>query len=196
VRAKRLVCSSLVLVALAARLAAAQPTTVPATAAAPSKFANPQKAIGKPLGLMLGGMALFAIIGGVADFRAGMATGGVMATIGPSAAHISAGEKGHALVTSCVRGAALGVVTYAAVQFFGWIDDDRDEDPPSRPEHTTELVLGGLGVYAAVALYDIIDAPSAFRRARRREAAHVTVAPTVVSAGGTRAPGLVLGGTF
>jgi len=193
----RLVWLSLVLVVLASRVAAAQPSTVAPAPPPTPKFKNPPIAVGMSLGATFGGLVFFAALSNAIDDDAwrdaALVCVGASVAVGPSAGHLYAGEYGHSAVTSVIRGAAFGAFAYGVAKWAETLDSDdfsRDDD------NSEAYMLGGLGVWGALTLYDFIDGPSALRRANRRAAAHVTVAPTVVSAGGTRAPGLVLGGSF
>lgn len=139
-------------------------------------------ASGLALGSTLGGLAV-----GVAlcpfNPLAGMAVAVLSVGIGPAIGHAYAGEWGHAALTSLGR-LALGGGGYTLF-VIGLVVEALSGEGESTPRHSSagiammaSGVALGLGA-AALAIYDIVDAPGAARRANRRRPAALAVAPLV-----------------
>jgi len=117
---------------------------------------------------------------------AGVVVAGTGVVIGPSIGHFYAGETGHALGTSGLRllafGNTFGLGLLGLVTMYG---GNRQDSAPGW------MLLGMAGISGAAGLglvaYDLVDAPSAARRANRE----------AQSAGGDRAlvPSLTAGPT-
>ena len=150
------------------------------------------------LGTPAAGFALIAASGSEDD-SAGMATLGVIALlVGPSAGHIYAGETGHAVGMTLVRGAAAlallaGVIKATTVYAVDCVDcsgshyDDGDDG-------STLMWVGGISLVAAT-VYDIIDAPRAARRRNAKERGY-GVQPMMVGTSNAKSPGIGLVGSF
>lgn len=116
------------------------------------------------------------------------------AVVAPAAGHLYAGEGKHALVSSGVRAAGLGVFAIGFEMSFCLFCSDDDPDVGERRTGTM-LAFAGLATYVGATLYDVIDAHQAAGRSNRRRALALTPAVLPTTDGG-RAPGLVLGGAF
>ncbi len=150
------------------------------------------------IGTTAAGFALIAAAGKQQD-GAGMGTLGVLALmIGPSAGHIYAGETGHAVGMSLLRGGAAvafiaGVVQATTVAYADCIDQctgyagDRDNG-------ATLMWVGGISFVAAT-VYDIIDAPRAARR-RNTKTRQWQMAPMMVGTSNAKLPGMGFSGSF
>lgn len=148
-------------------------------------------ATGLAIGGTLAGFGLMAA-GGALESESLTWTGLGVALVGPSAGHIYAGEGRHALVTSSLRAGSFGMFAVGFSMSF-CIFDCEDKSVSER-RNGELLAFGGLGLYVATTLYDIVDAHQATRRANRAAAA---AAPAVLtSPDGNRAPGMVLTGAF
>jgi hypothetical protein len=113
----------------------------------------------------------------------------VLSAAGPSAGHLYAGEPGHALRWTAIRGAGLLVgVTGTSVAIHGY---DRDQGYWFAAATFATI---GLATYAAGLSWDLFDAHRAAGRANRRTAAaqsRIAVTPTMGSS-----PGLAIVGVF
>jgi hypothetical protein len=149
-------------------------------------------ATGLAIGGTLGGFAMM-VVGANAEAESLAWVGLGVTTVGPSAGHLYAGESGHALATTAIRAGAIAIFAVGFDMSFCLFDcEDRDVEERRNGEL---LAFGGLGLFAAATVYDIVDAHQAARRANRRAAA--TPVPVVLtSPDGHRAPGLVLTGRF
>ncbi len=162
---------------------------------APTDGKSPAMAVALSLGVTGAGFAALAMTDDMnnSDASSALAVAGVTLIVGgPSAGHIYAGESHHALATTALRAAGLGVGAVAAVSMIDFCWDECPEE-----DHTgagIALALG-LGVYAGATLYDFIDAAGAARRANRR-ASSVRLAPTALASQRGIVPGMVLGGSF
>jgi len=150
------------------------------------------------LGTTAAGFALLAA-GGKSGGDGTMTLGLLTLLIGPSAGHIYAGETGHAVGMSLVRGAGLiafvaGVVK--ATMVYGASDcfDCDHYDSGNRDNAATLMWVGGLSFVAAT-LYDIIDAPRAARRRNAKERSYM-VQPMFVQSPGGAVPAVGFGGKF
>lgn len=151
------------------------------------------------LGATTGGFLLLASAGKQQDGGGEMATLGVLALmIGPSAGHIYAGETGHAVGMSLVRGGAAiafvaGIVkattAYSGSDCIDWCEGSRDSD-----NGATLMWVGGL-TFVAATVYDIIDAPRAAHRRNLKERQY-SVAPMIVGSATSRTPGIGFAGKF
>jgi hypothetical protein len=150
------------------------------------------------LGTTAAGFALLAAAG-KQDDGGGMGTLGVLALmIGPSAGHIYAGETGHAVGMSLVRGGAAVVfiagvlkatMVYGASDCIDWCDSTNNRD-----DGATMMWVGGLSFVAAT-VYDIVDAPRAARR-RNNKTRQWQVNPMMVGTSNAKTPGMGFAGRF
>ncbi len=149
-------------------------------------------ATGLAIGGTVAGFALMAA-GGAQDSEAMGWIGLGVATVGPAAGHFYAGETGHGLVTTTIRAASIASFAVGFEMSFCLFDcANRDV---ARRRTGDMLAFGGLGLYAATTIYDLVDAHQAAQRANRR----LAMAPTpalLITPDGNRAPGMVLAGRF
>jgi hypothetical protein len=179
--------AAMALVLFSARLAGAQAAPSPTVSPAPK---SPWIAAGLSVGVTAAGLGIGAFADAVdpeadspATIAAFVASYAIFAA-GPSAGHWYAGERGHALRWTAIRGAGLAALAgglYLALD----ADDDRGDVPG------VLLAAGGATALAVGLYWDFYDSPRAARRANRRAAAQLQLAPL-----GARGAGLVLGGTF
>ncbi len=150
------------------------------------------------LGTTAAGFALLAAAGGQRDGGAEMGTLGVVALlVGPSAGHLYAGETGHAVGMSLVRGGAAiafiaGVIkatTVYGADCIDWCEPSRDSD-----NGATLMWVGGISFVAAT-VYDIIDAPRAARR-RNTKTRQWQMNPMMVGTSNAKTPGMGFAGRF
>jgi hypothetical protein len=151
------------------------------------------------LGTTAAGLALLAAAGKQENGGGGTATLGLLALlIGPSAGHIYAGETGHAVGMSLLRGAALvafvaGVLKQTMVYGADCIDCS-DYHGSDSDNGATLMWVGGLSFIAAT-VYDIIDSPRAARRRNAKERSYM-VQPMFVQSPAGAVPALGFGGKF
>lgn len=152
------------------------------------------------LGTTAAGFALLASAANQ-DNGGGMGTLGVLALlIGPSAGHIYAGETGHAVGMSLVRGGAAiaflaGVIkatTVYATDSGDCIDWCNSGDSDNG---ATLMWVGGL-TFVAATVYDIIDAPRAARRRNAKERQFAVQPMFVGTAANSKTPGIGFAGKF
>ncbi|MBP9207766.1 MAG: hypothetical protein KBG28_27630 [Kofleriaceae bacterium] len=199
------------LAALPAGPAAAQPAMTAPAAPAPvdadAEREDGPKSPGTALLYSLGGTAAaLALSTAGANAPEGSAAGGAMSTVGalglwlaPSFGHWYAGNgftKGLGL-----RLAGGGVATLGIIGFVGCAFSSGHGDGGSDCTVPGLLMLSGAGMFVGGAAHDIATAPREARRYNARHAAarrytSVQAVPALVSAGGARAPGLGLAGTF
>jgi hypothetical protein len=113
--------------------------------------------------------------------------GEAVSAFGPSAGHFYAGEVGHGLATSVIRGGALFAADVIVVLAF---EDDFDQNSGEG------FFLGSLAVAAGLGLYDWIDAPRAARRANERNGFVLGFAPMAPDRDGHPTLGFALVGKF
>ena len=121
------------------------------------------------------GLALGTTLGGAAMF------------VGPSAGHIYAGENGHAVGMTLLRGAG------AATFLYGLMTDTIVADGPkeySQHASARPLMVLGAAVFLGGTLYDMFDAHRAVRRANAENG--VVVAPMISA----RSAGVAVAGSF
>ncbi|MBA2538873.1 MAG: hypothetical protein H0V17_04495 [Deltaproteobacteria bacterium] len=162
---------------------------------------NPVKSEGTATMLALGttaaGFVLMAA-GGQSGGDGAITMGLLTLLVGPSAGHIYAGESGHAVGMTLVRGAALvafvaGVIKSTMVYGIDCVDCE-SSNSGDRDNAGTLMWVGGLSFIAA-SVYDIIDAPRAARRRNAKERSYM-VQPMFVQAPGGAVPAVGLGGKF
>lgn len=119
-----------------------------------------------------------------ADFAPVGVAGALLLVVGPSAGHFYAGEWGHGLGMSALRGAGAlvalgGFIVASSVTYDGG---------PGANDHQKAwaVAAAGAGVYLATTIYDLLDAHDAVRRER------ATVAPMALTGGA----GLMVAGRF
>jgi hypothetical protein len=157
-------------------------------------------------------LALGSTAVGLAMFRTGFAlrngalargltlSGALGATLGPSAGHFYCAYPGsiiRGVLMSAGRAGALSLVMSLA----GVSQDEFLQKKDSRPEErigmgAAAVILYGMLAYAGLTTWDVIDASFAARRANarsRREAARLSIVPTVAPNAGT---GMTLIGSF
>jgi hypothetical protein len=151
------------------------------------------------VGTTAAGFALIAAAGKQQDGGGAMGTVGVLALlIGPSAGHIYAGETGHAVGMTLVRGGAAiaflagvlkATMVYSTSDCFdcGHASGDRDDG-------VTLMWVGGLSFVAAT-VYDIIDAPRAAKR-RNAKDRQFSMQPMMVGTANGPSPGIGFAGKF
>jgi hypothetical protein len=105
--------------------------------------------------------------------------GTTLLVVGPSAGHLYAGDSGEAVGMSLVRGGAAALFYVGLTRLIDSCESDSCDDGKSE-----YMMLGGLGLWTAAAVYDMIDAPRAVARANARMA----VTPT--------GNGIAIAGTF
>ncbi len=168
------------------------PMAQPQPMAAPVIEGSSMKSEGTATMLALGTTAAgFALLAAAGKQQEGgeMGTLGVLALmIGPSAGHIYAGETGHAVGMTLVRGGAalafiVGVVKATTVYA------SRDSD-----NGATLMWVGGISFVAAT-VYDIIDAPRAAHR-RNNKTRQWQVNPMMVGTSNATTPGMGFSGRF
>jgi len=126
--------------------------------------------------------------GGIASGELGLfIVGEAVSAFGPSAGHFYAGEIGHGLATSVIRGGALFAADVILVLAF---EDDWDQNSGEG------LFLGSLAVAAGLGLYDWIDAPRAARRTNERNGLILGFAPMAPDREGHPTLGFALVGKF
>lgn len=103
---------------------------------------------------------------------ASVLTATTLMVIGPSAGHLYAGDSGEAVGMSLVRAGGLGVAFYG----FSRMVDDLDDCAEACGDHGLLVAVGGLGIWSAAAIYDLIDAPRAAARANARR--RMSIVPT------------------
>lgn len=167
----------------------------PTSRAAPAPaHRSPWGASGLAFGATVGGWAIGAIASSADEDasstlgRLGLGLSFAVAAIGPSAGHLYAGERGHAVRWSLIRAGGLGVgVAGVALAVRGY-DRDCGYAFPS-------AVAAALGasVYFAGFYWDLYDAHRAAARANRRAAASVRMVVTPMLGPGS---GLQLSGSF
>lgn len=144
------------------------------------------------IGGTVAGFALMAV-GGEQDSATLSWIGLGVATVGPAAGHVYAGETGHGLLTSSIR--AASIASFAVGFDMSFCLFDCANANVERRRTGDLLAFAGLGLYAAATIYDVVDAHQAARRANHRLAA--TAAPALMTTpDGNRAPGMVLAGRF
>ncbi len=126
--------------------------------------------------------------------------GALLALIGPSAGHIYAGENGHAVKMSLLRGAGVTVMMVGLLSMFSAGKPCGDCVPTNHDDNTTTgekmMIAGGL-TFAIATAYDLFDAHRAARRANERAQPKMwTLVPSALAASGTIAPALTLSGRF
>jgi len=153
------------------------------------------------VGTTAAGFALFAIgVHGGREGSPGMATLGVLsAIIGPSAGHIYAGETGHAVGMTVVRGAgliafAVGAIGMTSTTVADCIDCAPTHAHDDKASSERLMWIGGVA-FVASTIYDIVDAPRAARR-RNDKTKLVTFAPTVVGTSTGIVPAVGINGRF
>jgi hypothetical protein len=159
---------------------------VPALARADSdrspRPASPGIAFGLSTGATAAGGLLLVLATESSDDRVAVAStliGGGLLVVGPSAGHLYVGESGEAVGMSLLRGGALALAYAGFTRFFDECEGSYCDD------QTGELMmLGGVGLWTAAAVYDMIDAPRAAARANAR----IAVTPT--------GNGIAISGTF
>lgn len=151
------------------------------------------------LGTTAAGFALLAAAGKQENGGGGTGTLGVLALmIGPSAGHIYAGETGHAVGMSLVRGGAAlafiaGVIQATTVYAVDCVNpctgytDNHDNG-------ATLMWVGGISFVAAT-VYDLIDAPRAARR-RNTKTQQWQMSPMIVGTANAKTPGMGFSGRF
>jgi len=185
-------------------MAAPMPMTMPMAMPMGMSYPTPESPDAKnentatmlALGTTAAGLALTA--GAIHSKQGGMGTVGVLTLIvGPSAGHIYAGEAGHALGMSVLRGGGLlaffvGLIeaTSSAVAV-----DCLDCATHSDRESGSRLMWAGGIAFVASTIYDIIDAPRAARR-RNDKARMFVVAPSLVPTATGMAPAVGVSGRF
>jgi len=127
-----------------------------------------------PWGLLFGGVLV-------------LAGGGV----GPSAGHIYAGDTTRAIVMSSIRGALIS--TGVATGVFGVM---RSTEHLSKINALTVTSLVCFGAAGALAIWDVVDAPFAAKRANRRRSLALYPLPLLGSHEGAATAGLAVAGTF
>jgi hypothetical protein len=183
----------------------------PTPYAYPAPIASEQKSEGVATALAIGATtAGFMMIGsGASRGGDGMITAGLITmVIGPSAGHIYAGETGHAVKMSLLRGA--GFVTFMAGAIKATTVHDVAPAEPCvdcvqpQPQHSsnnrdnagTLMWIGGL-TFVAASVYDMLDASRAARRTNIKNAHMLTVVPSYAQTqSGAVAPGVALTGRF
>jgi len=193
-------CFAVALVLVLSGTAVAQPALTPPVApVTPAAPETPHKDEGTATFLALGGttLGIMALYGGAQAENEGLLLLGLATlAVGPSAGHIYAGDNGHAVKASLVRGGGIVLFGLGAITLLS--SGDCIDDGPCDDGSTGEVALwtGGL-VFAAATLFDIVDASMAVKRANARHARAWTIAPTPMPASsGTRLPGLSVIGRF
>lgn len=105
-------------------------------------------------------------------------TGLGLGVVAPSLGHVYAGEYGHALVTTALRGGALYGLYYAE----------------TRTENGSLLAIGSAMVLTGLIAYDVVDARRAADRRNARE--EVRIVPAALGGDRGTAWGLAASGTF
>jgi hypothetical protein len=105
--------------------------------------------------------------------------GGGLLVVGPSTGHLYAGDSGEAVGMSLLRGGAVGLFYVGFTRVFDECDGEVCDD-----DKGMLMMLSGVGLWSAAAIFDMIDAPRAAARAN----AHIAVVPT--------GNGIALSGTF
>lgn len=142
-----------------------------------------------------GGFALLATAVNQSEGGGGMGMVGFLALlIGPSAGHIYAGEAGHAVGMSLLRGGATIAFIAGALKMTMASDCIDWCGSNERDSGATLMWVGGL-TFIAATVYDIIDAPRAARRHNTKERQYA-VQPMFVGAANGPAPGLGFAGKF
>jgi hypothetical protein len=189
----------------AGRQLAEQPHYLPMQAY-PAPQPLQQKSEGTATMLSLGTTALgLALIAGAANDNHGdgMATLGLITLmVGPSAGHFYAGETGHAVGTSLLRGGAflafvVGVIKATSVAAVGADCFDCSSGSSyerDRRDGERLMWIGGLS-FVALSIYDIIDGPRAVRRRNERGRGFM-MAPAMVAAPSGPVPAVGLSGRF
>jgi hypothetical protein len=201
-------------VTASAGLAAAQPALAPlADPAVPAEWTPPPPgtkselaATGLAFGATLGGYALAFAAANTQSSAMGEAALGLI-VIGPSAGHLYAGERGHALGMSALR--AGGLVTFA-VGLMATVTYGAETDlsgascpngcggPPPSNAHwagPAAMLVGGTA-FTAGTIYDLLDAHRAVERANAKLVRDVVVAPTIIHVQNGVAPGMALTGRW
>jgi hypothetical protein len=181
---------------------------------APSPYSYPApvvpeaKSEGVATALSIGAItAGFAMIGsGAQNGRDGMITAGLLTmVIGPSAGHIYAGETGHAVKMSLLRGGGFVAFMIGAIKattvYAGSPAEPGCIDCPTRSSHNDRdnaglLMWGGGITFVAATVYDIIDASRAARRHNAKSTRMLMVAPSYAQTSSGPAPGVALSGRF
>jgi len=143
-------------------------------------------ATGLAFGTTLGGFGLIAL---GASLHSGVVgtLGGAAMFVGPSAGHIYAGENGHAVGMTLLRGAGAATFLYGLMTDTIVADGPREysQHPSARP-----LMVLGAAVFLGGTLYDMFDAHRAVRRANAENA--VVVAPMISA----QSAGVAVAGSF
>ncbi len=152
------------------------------------------------LGTTAGGFLLLAAAGKQQDGGGEMGTLGVLALlIGPSAGHIYAGESGHAVGMTLVRGGAalafIAGVVKATTSYGSDCIDWCESSGGDRDNGATLMWVGGLSFVAAT-VYDIMDAPRAARRRNAKERSYGVQPMFVGTSANSRTPGVGFAGKF
>ncbi|MBA3457885.1 MAG: hypothetical protein H0T42_32685 [Deltaproteobacteria bacterium] len=146
------------------------------------------------------GLGLLTMFAGADDENEELVLLGLgMTLIGPSAGHIYAGEKGHAVKMTLLRAGGLATFVWGAVKqsesAYDCIDYCYEEDNDSS-EGEAAMYIGG-AVFVVGTLYDLYDSGRAARRYNEKAARALTVGPTMMSsAKGGQSPGVALSGNF
>jgi hypothetical protein len=117
-------------------------------------------------------------------------------SFGPASGHLYAGAYSHAVGTSLARGSAL--VLGSIVLLMSTLHSSDCQGSQCDDSVPGLVIAGALGVSTlALAVYDIVDAPRAARRANAQHGfGDVALLPSVRSAGGIPSQGLNLVGSF
>jgi hypothetical protein len=165
---------------------AATALCVPALARADSDQAplpaSPGIAFGLATGSTAAGGLLLVLATESSDDRVVVAStllGGGLLVVGPSTGHLYAGDSGEAVGMSLLRGGAVGLFYVGFTRVFEDCDGEVCDD-----DKGMLMMLGGVGLWSAAAIFDMIDAPRAAARANAR----IAVTPT--------GNGIALSGTF
>ncbi|MBP6837611.1 MAG: hypothetical protein KA190_09925 [Kofleriaceae bacterium] len=193
------------LAGLAPDLARAQPGTTPVVLASPEVDLPPARtrSPGTALALSLGGTAAAYAMVAWGTAAPGSAAGQTLGWVGAGSALIapSLGQwyAGEGFTTGL--GLRLGGASMGAVGAIGLMRcAERSGDVVPSCPGSMLLLVGASGLVLTGVIHDIATAPRAARRfntrAAERRRASVQAVPALVSAGGARAPGLGLAGTF
>jgi hypothetical protein len=175
-------------------------------ATAEERYRSPETALQyallSPLILIVSGAVLLDVSsrGGDRVWWGGIATMALGLTVGPSIGHIYAGEYVHGWGMALLRAVTLTYGSYMAIASLVGNGDCEDGPPGSCDSHPGEwgLALGLLLITPATAIYDIIDAPSAARRANDRHGFvdNLHLVPVVAPSGGVSQHLLAFAGQF
>lgn len=134
--------------------------------------ASPGVALGLGAGATAAGGLMLVLASESSDDRIVVAStlvGAGLLIVGPSAGHLYVGESGEAVGMSLVRGGAGAIFYYGVTRM---LDDCAESNCGER--NSEWIMLGGVGLWTAATVFDLVDAPRAATRANAR----TTIAPT------------------